>query len=57
VLALEVIRKAAAEQGLSLEVAPVVSSDAVLVAQAQVSKEFRLSSPCPTILSLRRLKD
>lgn len=39
VLALEVIRKACAEQGLSLEVAPVSSSaDAVMAAQAQVSK-------------------
>lgn len=39
VLALEVIRTAAAEQGLTLEVAPVNSStDAVMVAQAQVSR-------------------
>jgi putative tryptophan/tyrosine transport system substrate-binding protein len=39
VLALEVIRRASAEQGLTLEVAPVNSpSDAVMVAQAQVSK-------------------
>jgi putative ABC transport system substrate-binding protein len=39
VLALEVIRKACAEQGLSLEVAPVSSStDAVMAAQVLVSK-------------------
>lgn len=39
VLALEVLQKASEEHGLRLEVAPVnSSSDAVLVAQAQVSK-------------------
>ena len=39
VLALKVIRKAFAEQGLSLDVAPVNSStDAVMAVQAQVSK-------------------
>lgn len=39
VLALEVIRKACTEQGLSLEVAPVSSSaDALMATQALVSK-------------------
>lgn len=42
VLALEVIRKACAEQGLSLDVTPVSSSaDAVMAAQALVSKGVR----------------